>query len=155
MPNQTRDLYEKMHPISAKLAVEARSHFPNGVTHDARKMNPFPIYMTHGKGSLKWDVDGNEYVEYKTGHGSMILGQAHPEIVKAVNDQMVKGTHLSASTRLEMLWAERVKDLIPCAEKVRFHSSGTEAVMMAFRMSRTYTGKSKIIKFDELSIKYF
>ena len=149
MPSEIQERYESLHPASAELAREARSHFPNGVTHDTRKMDPFPIYMTHGQGSLKWDVDGNEYVEYKTGHGSMILGQAHPDVVKAVNDQMAKGTHLSASTRLEVAWAERVKELIPCAEKVRFHSSGTEAVMMAFRMARTYTGRSKIIKFDD------
>ncbi len=77
----------------------------------------------------------------------MILGQANPVIVKAVQDRMALGTHLSASSDLEIRWADLVKQLIPCAEKVRFTSSGTEAVMMAMRMARAYNGRSKIIKF--------
>lgn len=149
MSSEIEQLYTRLHPKSAELAARARDHFPNGVTHDTRKMSPFGIYMTHGEGSKKWDVDGNEYVEYRTGHGSLILGQAHPEIVKTVQDQMARSTHLSASTEVEIRWAERVKELIPCAEKVRFHSSGTEAVMMALRMSRVYTGKTRIIKFTD------
>ncbi|MFW6174915.1 MAG: aspartate aminotransferase family protein, partial [Chloroflexota bacterium] len=124
-------------------------NFPEGVTHRARNMAPFPVYMTHGKGSHKWDVDGNEYVEYNTGHGSMILGQAHPRIVAAVQDRVAQGTHLSASTELEIRWADLVKQLIPSAEKVRFTSSGTEAVMMAFRMARAHTGRTKVIKFED------
>ncbi len=141
------DRYYELHPKSAELYERAKLNFPKGVTHEARNMTPFPVHMTHGLGSRKWDVDGNEYVEYNTGHGSMILGQANPAIVKAVQDRMALGTHLSASSDLEIRWADLVKQLIPCAEKVRFTSSGTEAVMMAMRMARAYTGRSKIIKF--------
>lgn len=141
------DRYHELHPKSAQLFERARLNFPKGVTHEARNMAPFPIYMTRGQGSHKWDVDGNEYVEYNTGHGSMILGQAHPAIVAAVQERMALGTHLSASSELEIRWADLVKQLIPCAEKVRFTSSGTEAVMMAFRMARAYTGRTKVLKF--------
>ncbi|HIG18403.1 MAG TPA: aminotransferase class III-fold pyridoxal phosphate-dependent enzyme, partial [Candidatus Handelsmanbacteria bacterium] len=141
------DRYYELHPKSAELYERAKLNFPKGVTHEARNMTPFPVHMTHGLASRKWDVDGNEYVEYNTGHGSMILGQANPVIVKAVQDRMALGTHLSASSDLEIRWADLVKQLIPCAEKVRFTSSGTEAVMMAMRMARAYNGRSKIIKF--------
>ena len=88
-------------------------------------------------------------IDFWSGHGSLILGHSHPEIVKAVQEQMAKGTHLSGSTDLEIRWGELVREMIPSAEKVRFHSSGTEADMMAIRMARAYTNKSKIIKFED------
>jgi len=137
------------HPLSASKAEKARSLFPGGVTHDSRRQHPFQLYYTHAAGTHKHDVDGNEYIDFWSGHGSLILGHSHPEIVQSVQQQMSKGTHLSGSSDLEMEWATHVIDLIPSAEKVRFHSSGTEADMMALRMSRAYTGKSKVIKFQD------
>ncbi len=147
MPSITERFYE-LHPTSVELSSTAEELFPDGVTHDGRKLNPFRVYMDRGQGSRKWDVDGNEYVDYRTGHGAMILGQANPAIVKAVQDQMERGTHLSASTELEMRWGSLVKQLVPCAEKLRFQSSGTEAIMMGMRMARAFTGKRKIVKFQ-------
>ena len=114
-------------------------------------MSPFPLYGTHGEGGLKWDVDGNRIIDFWTGHGSMLLGHAHPEIVRVVQEQVAIGTHLSMSSDLEIRWAQLVQQLIPSAEKVRFHSSGTEATMMAIRMARAYTGKTKVIKFENTS----
>lgn len=149
MPTAIEQRYIDLHPGSLKRHERAATLFPDGVTHDARRMSPFPIYATHGLGPHKWDVDGNRIIDFWTGHGSLILGHSHPKIVEAVNQQMTQGTHLSASTDLEIRWAELVCDLIPSAEKVRFHSSGTEADMMAIRMARAYTGKTKIIKFDD------
>ena len=142
------DRFYELHPRSAAKAERARELFPDGVTHDTRRFSPFPVFMDHGLGPRKWDIDGNEYIDYRTGHGAMILGQAHPAVVKAVSDQMAKGTHLSASTELEMRWGELVTELVPSAEKLRFMSSGTEAVMMAFRMARVRSGKTKIVKFN-------
>ena len=141
--------YIDLHPGSAERHAKARDLFPDGVTHDARRMSPFPLYATRGLGPHKWDVDGNRIIDYWTGHGSLILGHSHPKIVEAVNRQMAEGTHLSASTDLEIKWAELVCELVPSADKVRFHSSGTEADMMAIRMARAYTGKKKIIKFED------
>lgn len=137
-----------MHPRSARLAEEGRSLFPDGVTHDIRRMAPFPIYVDHAQGPRKWDVDGNEIVDYVMGHGALLLGHAHPAIVQAVEQQVRKGTHYGASHELELRWARLVKDLIPSAELVRFTSSGTEATMMAFRLVRAATGKSRILKFE-------
>ena len=94
-------------------------------------------------------MDGNRVLDYFPGHGALILGHSRPEVVQAVQDQMAMGTHFSGSTELEIEWGNWVKELIPSAEKVRFHSSGTEADMMAIRMARAYTGKSKVIKFED------
>ena len=141
--------YIRKHPGSASRYREAREIFPGGVTHDNRYMSPFPIYATHGNGPLKWDVDGNEYVDYVSGHGALILGHSHPEIVSAVANQMAKGTHLGASTDEEMRWGRAIRRLMPSVEKIRFHSSGTEATLMALRLARAYTGKNKVVRFED------
>ena len=152
--NKIEQTFENLHPSSKQLAKDARNVFPMGVTHVSRSMSPYPIYMVEGKGPKKWDVDGNEYIDYRTGHGSMILGQAHPAIVKAVKDQVEKGTHFSSGTNLEIRWAECVKTLVPSVEKMRFVSSGTEALMMAFKMARVFTGREKIVKFSVKLVKF-
>ena len=105
--------------------------------------------MTHGEGPRKWDVDGNEYVDYVSGHGALLLGHSHPAIAEAVSKQMLRGTHLGASTDEEMRWAKAIQALMPSVEKVRFHSSGTEATLMAMRLARAFSGKSKIIKLQD------
>ncbi len=149
MASQIEQRYLELHPGSAERWDTARDIFPDGVTHDGRRMSPFPLYGTHGEGGVKWDVDGNRIIDFWTGHGSMMLGHSHPEIVKAVQEQVARGTHLSMSSDLEIRWAQLVQQLIPSAEKVRFHSSGTEATMMAIRMARAYTRKSRVIKFED------
>ena len=141
--------YIRKHPGSAGRYQEAREVFPAGVTHDTRYVTPFPIYVTHAQGPLKWDVDGNEYVDYVSGHGALLLGHSHPEIVTAVANQVAQGTHLGASTDVELRWARAIKALVPSVEKLRFLSSGTEATLMALRLARSYTGKNKVIKFEE------
>ena len=141
--------YIQKHPGSASLYEEARGHFPGGVTHDTRYLLPFPLYVTHASGPLKRDVDGNEYVDYVCGHGALILGHSHPAITTAVSEQLSRGSHLGASTEEEIRWARAIKALMPSVEKVRFHSSGTEATLMAMRMARAYTGKSVVIRFQE------
>ncbi|MEM3716609.1 MAG: aspartate aminotransferase family protein [Candidatus Bathyarchaeia archaeon] len=142
-------MYLEKHRRSKDLYSRAKAVFARGVTHDARYFEPMPIYCHKAKGSRKWDVDGNEYIDYWMGHGALILGHAHPAVTKAVIEQARKGTHLGASHELEIEWAEKVTRLIPCARGglVEFTSSGTEATMMAVRIARAYTGKSKIIKF--------
>ena len=149
MPTSIEQRFYELHPKSAEMHESARSLFPNGVTHDARRQNPFQLYYTHAEGAAKYDVDGNRILDYFPGHGALILGHSRPEVVSAVQEQMAKGTHFSGSTELEMQWGNWVKELIPTAEKVRFHSSGTEADMMAIRMARAYTGKTKVIKFED------
>ena len=110
---------------------------------------PFSIYITHAKGSRKWDVDGNEYIDYLMGFGALLLGHAHPAMVEAVQKQIVKGTHYGGENELELEWAERICKLIPCAEKIEFILSGSEADMLIARLARAFTGRSKILKFAE------
>ena len=127
-----------------KLAAAARDVFPSGVTHDARFIKPYPIYVDHAAGSRKWDVDGNEYVDYVGGHGALLLGHNHPRITEAVRQQLLRGTHYGSCHELELRWGRLVKRLIPSAERVRFTNSGTEATSLAFRLARAFTGKTKI-----------
>ena len=141
--------YIDLHPRCAELYATSRGIFPNGVTHDTRNLKPFPYFVDRASEMHKHDVDGLQIIDYKTGHGSLILGHSHPDIVAAVTEQMQRGTHYSASTELEIQWGQWVQRLVPSAEKVRFQSSGTEATMMAFRMARAFTGKTKIIKFND------
>ncbi len=143
------ELYTQKHARSKQLYEKASRLFPGGVTHDTRYVTPFPTYITHASGSRKWDVDGNEYIDYVMGHGALILGHCHPAVVSAVQEQVAKGTHVGACTELEIRWAEAVMALMPSIEKIRFHSSGTEATLMAFRLARAFTGKNKIVKFQD------
>ena len=133
-------------PTSAELYRRAVNVFPSGVTHDSRYVQPHPVYISRGHGSRAWDVDGNEYVDYWSGHGALLLGHCHPAIMAAVSAQLQKGTHYGGSTELEVRWGELVQQIVPSAERVKFFSSGTEATMMAMRLARAYTGKSKIVK---------
>jgi glutamate-1-semialdehyde 2,1-aminomutase len=139
--------YRAKTPGSAADAERAARLFPSGVTHDSRYIEPYGLYIARAEGPRKWDVDGNCYVDYFGGHGALLLGHSHPKIVAAVQRQMERGTHFGASHENEIAWAEWVMKLVPSAERVRFTSSGTEATLMALRLSRAFTGKSKIIRF--------
>ncbi|MDE2940133.1 MAG: aspartate aminotransferase family protein [Chloroflexota bacterium] len=141
--------YIARHPGSAERYSEATRIFPGGVTHDNRYAQPFPLYITHGTGPYKWDVDGQEYIDYVSGHGALILGHSHPDIAAAVSEQISRGTHLGACTEEELRWAKAIMALMPSVERVRFHSSGTEATLMAMRLARAYTGKNKVIKLQD------
>jgi len=140
------DDYRAKHPRSAALAERARRAIPGGITHDIRHLLPFPVYIDRAAGSRKWDVDGHEYVDYWMGHGALFLGHCHPAVVRAVQEQMARGTHLGASHEPEVRWAELVNELVPCAELTRFTMSGTEATHLAMRVARAYTGRPKILK---------
>jgi glutamate-1-semialdehyde 2,1-aminomutase len=110
---------------------------------------PFSIYTTHAKGSRKWDVDGNEYIDYVMGFGALLLGHAHPAMVEAVQKQITRGTHYGTENELELEWAELICQLIPAAENVEFVLSGSEANMLVARLARAHTGRKKILKFAE------
>src|SRR5262249_37418596 len=105
--------YAEKYPESARLHPEAQGLLPGGVTHMARTFDPFPIYVDRCVGAHKWDVDGNQYIDYWMGHGAMLLGHAHPAVVEAVREQVARGTHAGGSTRLEIDWARLIMDLVP------------------------------------------
>lgn len=146
-PATIKTRYREDFEESARLYERARVLFPSGVTHDARFMEPFPPYVTQAQGARKWTVEGRELIDYWVGHGSLLLGHGHSHIAPKVAEQAARGTHLGACHELEIEWAEWVTRLIPSAERVRFVNSGTEATLMALRLSRMFTRKSKVVKF--------
>ncbi|KKM11385.1 hypothetical protein SY88_09150 [Clostridiales bacterium PH28_bin88] len=140
--------YRQKFPRSRKLYEAAKTMIPDGIAHDIRYSEPFPVYITHAAGAHKWDVDGNEYIDYFGGHGALLLGHQHPQVVEAVVEQARKGTHFGASHPLEVEWARLVTSMVPGADLVRFTSSGTEATLLALRLARAFTGRERIVKLD-------
>lgn len=132
---------------SGQLAREAKTVLPSGVTHDSRHVLPHGLYIEHASGPRKWDVDGNEYVDYYGGHGALMLGHNDPDIRKAINAGLDRGTQFGAGHADEVAWARKIIDMVPSAERVRFTSSGTEATLMAVRLARAFTGRGKILRF--------
>ena len=140
--------YEAERPNSRSAYERARKLVPDGVEHDMRVSRPFPIYVERAEGAYKWDVDGHRYVDFIVGHGALLLGQNHPAVMGPVREALERGTHFGASHATVAEWADRVCELVPSAEMVRFQSSGTEATMMAMRMCRALTGREQVLKFE-------
>ena len=140
--------YAETFRASKLLYERAVAVLPNGVTHDSRIANPFPVYVHEAAGSKKQTVDGTELIDYWVGHGALLLGHGRPEVIEAARKQAEQGTHLGACHELEIEWAELVCDMVPGADRVRFTNSGTEASLMALRLARAATGRNKIIKFN-------
>ncbi len=142
-----QQLYAEKYPKSAELYSRGKDIFPGGVTHDGRYLTPFPVYANTAKGSKKISVDGPDIVDYWVGHGAMLLGHSHPDIVEAVQNQVALSTHPGACHELELGWGEMVQKLVPSGERVRFTNSGTEATLMAIRIARLITGRNTVVKF--------
>jgi glutamate-1-semialdehyde 2,1-aminomutase len=148
LPNATLTAaYEALTPGSAALAAEARRLMPSGLAHDSRHLDPYPLYVQRGLGPVKWDVDGNRYVDYFGGHGALLLGHNHPTVMAAIHAALDFGTHFGACHEQEIRWAKLITQMVPSAERVRFTASGTEATLMALRLARAYTGRSKLVRF--------
>src|SRR5262245_31441878 len=111
--SQIEAAYRERFATSEKLYERGCALFPSGVTHDARHLLPFPIYVDRALGSKKWDVDGHEIIDYWAGHGAILLGHSHPAIVEAVREQAGRSTHPGACHELEVRWGELVKQLVP------------------------------------------
>jgi glutamate-1-semialdehyde 2,1-aminomutase len=140
MGDQSRLLFER-----------ARTVIPGGVNSPVRAGKAVgidPPFVAKADGCLLWDADGNEYIDYVCSWGPMILGHAHPEIVRAIKESAERGTSYGAPTELEVKMAETIVEMVPSIEMVRMVNSGTEATMSAIRLARGYTGREKLIKFD-------
>jgi glutamate-1-semialdehyde 2,1-aminomutase len=148
MPATLSERFVAAFPRSRALFAQAARLFPNGVTHETRRLDPFPIYVSHARGPYKWAVDGQRLIDYFVGHGAHLLGHCPEPIVRAVQEQMARGTHPGACHELEIAWAQWVQKLIPSAERLRFTSSGTEATLLALRLARLHTGKAKFLRFQ-------
>jgi glutamate-1-semialdehyde 2,1-aminomutase len=139
--------YRSKTPGSAALAAEAAQLFPSGITHDARHLDPYGVYIQRALGPHKWDVDGNRYIDFFGGHGALILGHCNPAVTAAVAEASAEGSQFGASHPREILWAKAVQRLVPAAERIRFTSSGTEATLMAVRLARAFTGRDTLLRF--------
>ncbi|HZY69878.1 MAG TPA: glutamate-1-semialdehyde 2,1-aminomutase [Thermoplasmata archaeon] len=135
---------------SAKLFEEGKKFIPNSTSSLIRvaSYDPVPPFITRGKGSRIWDVDGNEYLDFNLSYGCLINGHAHPDIVKAVQEQAELGLHFASPTELEIDVAKTFRKLVPNAERVAFCSNGSDATMNAIRIARAVTGKDGILKFE-------
>ncbi|MBE17551.1 MAG: hypothetical protein CMH79_02200 [Nitrospinae bacterium] len=133
---------------SKELSEKAKNLIAGGITSELRYATPFPIFICKAKGSRKWDVDGNEYIDYSMGSAALLLGHSHEAIVEAVNLQVNQGTLYSSLSEKELEWAELISSMYASSERVRFVGSGTEANILAIRLARAFTGQSKIIRFE-------
>jgi glutamate-1-semialdehyde 2,1-aminomutase len=137
-----------MAKTSEQLFAQARGRLAGGVSHESRYADPFPKYISHAKGSRKWEVDGGEYIDYAMGSASLLLGHAHRDVVAALSEQAARGSFFADCHPLEVEWAGLIQGLIPSAERVRFVGSGTEATMLAIRIARAFSGRDKILRFE-------
>ncbi|MBW1912462.1 MAG: glutamate-1-semialdehyde 2,1-aminomutase, partial [Deltaproteobacteria bacterium] len=137
---KSKDLFEK-----------ALKYIPGGVNSPVRagkSVGIDPLFISRAEGCFLWDADGDRYIDYIGSWGPMILGHAHPEVVRALEEKVSMGTSFGAPTELEVEMAETITGMVPSIEMVRMVNSGTEAAMSAIRLARGFTGRDKIVKFE-------
>ena len=140
MPNRT--------PDEQRLLEMAGRYLPGGNTGNLHFSPEQDFLVAGGKGSRVWDVSGNEYVDWLMGSGPMLLGHAHPHVVEAVIKTVEQGSTFFANNDKAVMLAEALVEAVPCAEQVRFTTSGTDACFQAMRICRAFTGKEKVLKFE-------
>jgi glutamate-1-semialdehyde 2,1-aminomutase len=133
---------------SRALLARAKASLAGGVSSPFRAKAPVPLYFRDSCGPLLKDADGNEYIDYTLGWGPNILGYRHPEVVEAVRNAACGAHTYGAQHELEFLVAEQIQRLVPCAERIAFTSSGSEAVQLMMRLARAYTGRNLILRFE-------
>jgi glutamate-1-semialdehyde 2,1-aminomutase len=136
---------------SAALFERALDVLVDGVASPSRgavNYRPYPLFMERGEGATIVDVDGNRYLDLMLAYGSLIHGHAHPRLVQAIRDGAGDGALLATATEVEVEVAEQLVEMIPCAERVRFANTGTEACMAVLRLVRGFTGRQKVVKFE-------
>ena len=140
-----------MHQKSKQLFDRAQYSIPGGVNSPVRAFKSVggtPVFMKSARGAYLFDADGNQYIDYIASWGPMILGHAHPPVVKAIQEYAAYSTSYGAPTELEIDMAELIISMVPNVDLIRMVSSGTEACMSAVRLARGFTGRNKIIKFE-------
>jgi glutamate-1-semialdehyde 2,1-aminomutase len=131
--------------VSAQYYERARKHMVNGVPSSYQSRDPWPIYLSHGKGSKVWDVDGAEMIDFHNGFGSMVQGHAHPAIVEAVQKRVALGTHFAAPMEDDIIVSDELAKRFRLPDW-RYVNSGSEATMDAIRIARAFTGNDTIMK---------
>jgi len=136
---------------SIELFAQAQAILPGGVDSPVRAFRAVggqPLFIERGEGAYLYDVDGNPFVDYVLSWGPLILGHAHPRVVRAIAEAAARGTSFGAPSPLELELARLIQQFVPSIEMIRFVNSGTEATMSALRLARAFTGRNKIIKFE-------
>jgi glutamate-1-semialdehyde 2,1-aminomutase len=141
------DAYVAQTPGSARINAEARQVLAGGMTTDTRLFKPYGPIFHRAQGVRKFDVDDNEYLDFFGGHGALMLGHGHPDVVAAATAALSEGCQFAAGHPRESEWASRIKIMLPVADKVRFTASGTEATLLAIRLARAFTARPKIVRF--------
>lgn len=134
--------------LQQELLASSRELFPGGSSGLWRLPDEYQIVVTHGRGSRVWDMTGREYIDCILGSGPVVIGHAHPAVVAAAQEQAAKGATYFLLNEPAIRLAELVVDAVPCAEQIRFVSTGTEATFYAVRIARAYTGRNKVLKFE-------
>lgn len=148
-PAAQRGKFSMESPVS--LFSEASRYIPGGVNSPVRAFRGVggePVFIERAAGSRVFDQDGRGYIDYVGSWGPMILGHAHPDVIRAVQERAAFGLSFGAPTQIETKLAQRVCELLPSIQLVRMVSSGTEATMSAIRLARGFTGRDKIVKFE-------
>lgn len=150
MISMSGDVFTNEKKASSQMFHEAETVIPGGVTANIKHFSPYPIFMKEGTGSKLVDVDNMEYIDYSLCYGALITGHGHPKIIEATIKQMNESGTIIFGTphQLEITMAEKIIELYPSMEQVRFTNSGTEAVLLAIRLAVAYTRRSKIAKFE-------
>ena len=143
---ETARLLERT-PASARLFERAARILPFGVASSFQKGFPYPVYLSHGRGSRVWDQDGSEYLDFHGGFGAMVTGHAHPRIVEAIAEAAGRGTHFAVTTEVAVEFGEEICRRFGL-EMLRFANSGTEATMDAIRVARAATGRDVVCKIE-------
>jgi len=135
-------------PESGKYWEKSKGQIPGGLISGARSIKPYPVYIDRGKGAYLWDIDGNRYIDCVCSFGVQLLGHGHEDILKALHDQAEKGMSFATPHTREVDFTKRFIECVPCAEMAMVCNTGTEAVLLAWRLMRSATGKQKIAKFE-------
>ncbi len=140
------DSYETHTRKSFKLYNEARKLMPGGQSHNARFYDPYPFYADRASGKYIWDVDGNRYTDYWMGHTALIMGHSPQVVVRAINSQSGNGLLFGSPNKYAYELASLVNRSVPCAESIRFCTTGAEATMYAVRLARAFTKRKTVVK---------
>ncbi len=135
-------------PLERELLAKAAQYFPGSSTGNTNYPDELKFLVREGRGGRVWDVSGNEYIDWLMGSGPMILGHAHPAVTEAALSAVGRGSTFFTTNDQAVLLAEELVRAVPCAEQVRFTTSGTDACFQAMRAARAFTGKEKILKFE-------
>lgn len=156
MSNESRTLPDGTVPTSDRYRSQAwferaQKFLIEGVNSPSRGAavySPAPVFLERGAGSHVWDADGNEYTDFMMSFGALIHGHAHPKLIEVVSQAMTEGSHFASATSAEVEAAERFRRMVLSAEAVRFTNTGSEATMLALRLARAHTGRTKFLKFE-------